>query len=86
MTKEEILSIIEKGEVNIAELNKNSSYIISIEFGMAPKEQVEQIARFLANSLKRVQIKHFIIVPTVNGLPSLKFYEFKDNQVNEVVS
>jgi hypothetical protein len=82
--KEEILKSIEKGEVNITKLNKNSSYIISVEVGNTSKEQLDALFRYLADRLEEIQIKHFVIVPTHNGIPSLKFYEFKDNKVSEV--
>lgn len=84
MTKEEILKSIEKGEVNITKLNKNSSYIISVEVGNTSKEQLDALFRYLGDRLERIQIKHFVIVPTYNGIPSFKFYEFKDNKVSEV--
>ena len=84
MTKEEILKSIEKGEVNITKLNKNSSYIISVEVGNTPEEQLDGIFRYLTDRLKQIQIKHFVIVPTHNGIPNFKCYEFKDNKVCEV--
>jgi hypothetical protein len=84
MTKEEILKSIEKGEVNITKLNKNSSYIILVEVGNTSKEQIDAILTYLADRLEKIQIKHFVIVPTYNGIPSFKFYEFKDNKVSEV--
>ena len=84
MTKEEILKSIEKSEVNITKLNKNSSYIISVEFGNTSEEQIDAMLRYLVDRLEKIQIKHFVIVPTYNGIPNFKFYEFKDNKICEV--
>lgn len=84
MTRENILSIIKGEEVDVTTLNKNNSYIITVELGDTPKETVRQLAERLSNLLRNAQLSHFIIVPTSNGLPALKFYEFKDDQVLEI--
>jgi hypothetical protein len=84
MTREDILKIIDGKEVDVATLNKNNSYIITVEIGSLPAEVVQQVCKRLSECLHEAQIKHFVIVPTRDNLPALKFYEFKDNQVSEV--
>jgi len=84
MTREDVLKIIDGKEVDVATLNKNSSYIITVEVGSMPAETVQQVCKRLSECLYEAQIKHVVIVPTSNGLPTLKFYEFKDGEVSEV--
>ena len=81
MNREDILKIINGETVDISTLNKNNSYIITVELGDMPKEQVGNLCHRLAEILRNAQIEHFIIMPTSNGLPAIKFYEFKDDQV-----
>lgn len=84
MTKEDVLKIIEGKEVDVAALNKNNSYIITVEVGSLPVEELQQVCKRLAECLREAKIKHFVIVPTRDNLPALKFYEFKDNKISEV--
>ena len=84
MTREDILKIIKGEEVDIATLNKNNSYIITVEIGDLPVEAVQQVCKRLSECIHEAKIKHFVIVPTRDNLPAFKFYEFKDNEINEV--
>jgi len=84
MTREDVLKIIEGKDVDVAELNKNSSYIITVEVGSMPADNLMQVCRRLADCLRNAQIEHFVVVPISNGLPAFKFYEFKDDEISEV--
>lgn len=84
MNREDILKIINGESVDVSTLNKNNSYIITIELGDTPKDVIAEMGHRLAECLRDAEIEHFIIVPTCNGLPAIKFYEFKDDQVSEV--
>ena len=80
MSKEDILKIINGESVDVSTLNKNNSYIITVELGDMPKESVYDICHRFSEFLRNVQLEHYVIVPTYNGLPALKFYEFKDGE------
>lgn len=84
MTREDVLKIIEGKEVDVATLNKNNSYIITVEIGSLPLEAAQHVCKRLSECLYEAQIKHFVLVPTKDNLPALKFYEFKDNEISEV--
>ena len=84
MTREDVLKIIEGKDVDVATLNKNNSYIITMEVGKMPKENLMQMCHRVADCLRNAQIEHFVIVPTQDNLPAFKFYEFKDGEVSEV--
>lgn len=83
MTREDVLKIIEGKEVDVATLNKNNSYIITMEVGNMPKDTIMQMRRRVADLLHNAQIEHFVLVPTLRGLPAFKFYEFKDSEVSK---
>lgn len=84
MTRDDVLKIIEGKEVDVTTLNKNNSYIITMEVGKMPKEELMLMSHRVAEILRNAQIEHFVLVPTSNGLPAFKFYEFKDNEISEV--
>lgn len=84
MTRENILSIIKGEDVDVTTLNKNNSYIITMEVGKMPKENLMQMSRRVAEMLRNAQIEHFILVPTQDNIPAFKFFEFKDGEVSEV--
>ena len=84
MTRENILSIIKGEEVDVTTLNKNSSYIITMEVGKMPKDTLIQMSHRVAELLRNAQIEHFVLVPTQDNIPAFKFYEFKDSEVSEV--
>ena len=48
------------------------------------KENLMQMCHRVADCLRNAQIEHFVVVPTSNGLPAFKFYEFKDGEVSEI--
>ena len=84
MTRENILSIIKGEDIDVTTLNKNNSYIITMEVGKMPKEKLMQLGHRVAELLRNAQIEHFILVPTQDNIPTFKFYEFKDGQVSEI--
>lgn len=84
MTREDVLKIIEGKELDVTTLDKNNSYIITMEVGKMSKDKLVQMSRMFANLLRNAQIEHFVLVPTQDNIPALKFYEFKDGEVSEV--
>lgn len=81
MNREDILKIINGETVDVSTLNKNNSYIITLELGDMPKERVADMCHRFSELLRRAQLEHFVIMPTNNGLPAIRFYEFKDDQL-----
>lgn len=84
MTRENILNIIKGEEIDVTTLNKNNSYIITMEVGKMSKDKLMQFCRRVAELLRNAQIEHFVLVPTQDNIPTFKFFEFKDDEVSEI--
>lgn len=84
MTRENILNIIKGEDIDVTTLNKNNSYIITMEVGKMPKDKLMQFGHRVAEMLRNAQIEHFILVPTQDNIPAFKFFEFKDGEVSEI--
>ena len=83
MTKEEFIKALEEN-VNIAELTKDHAYILQIEVGDMPKEQVAKLLTRFAEKLTNLGISNFIFVPTNKNYGSLTFYEVEDGKIKAI--
>ena len=84
MTKEKLIEILQAGNTVVNELSTDKAYIIQVEFGNLPKEQVSHVLKHLADKLREIGLEKFVITPAQNGVGTLTFFEIKDDKVVEV--
>ena len=82
MNKEQFLKAFEEN-ADLRELTKGHSYIVQIEVGDMPKENVARFASALSEKLTSIGLKDVLITPTSNGQGCLKFYEVRDGKLFE---
>lgn len=82
MTKEQLVKIIQD-EATVETLYKGEAYIIEIEVGDMPKETVKNYLEGIGNRLNTLGLGDVLLVPTNNGLGTLKFYQIKNRHLFE---
>ena len=78
MTKEEIIELLNKPENEITELSTDKAYVIKLEVGDMPKEQVIKYVTTVKAKLFNIGLKDTILIPTHNGIGDLTFIEVKE--------
>lgn len=78
MTKEEIIELLNKPETEVKELSTGKTYIVKVEVGNLPKEQVINILTHLREKLLDVGLENTLLVSSHNGIPDLTFIEVKE--------
>jgi len=79
MDKEKLLEILQNGTA-IKELTKDKAYILQVEIGNMPREAQSSFFKYLAEKLREFGLEKFLLIPTSNGQPSIKFFEIKEGE------
>lgn len=84
MDKKKLIEILQANETVVNELSKDKAYILQVEVGNMPREQVMTFLKNLSEKIKELGLEKFVIIPTHEGISALTFYEIKDNKLAEV--
>lgn len=83
MGKEELIKALQSS-AKVDTLNKADAYIIEIEVGGMPKDQMANYLSKFVDGLNSVGLYDFVITPVSNGVGSMSFYRVKDRKLFEV--
>ena len=83
MTKDEFLKLIDHDSIEVHELTKNEAYIVEVEVGDMPKENVYQFLTALSEKFTDIGLQNTIFVPTCHGAGKFTFFRVKDRKVLE---
>lgn len=84
MDKKKLIEIVQANEPVVNELSKDKAYILQVEVGNMPREQVMTFLKNLSEKIKELGLEKFVIIPTHDGISALTFYEIKDDKLAEV--
>ena len=84
MDKKKLIEILQANGTVVNELSKDKAYILQVEVGNMPREQVMTFLKTLSEEIKELGLEKFVIMPTYNGISALTFYEIKDDKLAEV--
>lgn len=84
MDKKKLIEILQANETAVKELSKDKAYILQVEVGNMPREQVMAFLKNLSEKIKELGLEKFVIIPTHEGISALTFYEIKDDKLAEV--
>ena len=81
LTQTELNALLKKSKIELSELDKNKVYLIEINVGNIPIEQVSMMCNKLSYTTKEYGLK-CIWIPVREGMGNLKIYEL--NKVTEI--
>lgn len=73
---------LEVRKIKMAALNPAKPYMVSIEVGDMPKENVAEFCNNVKEKLEEMGFEQLLIVPCKDGVPSLKFTEVSKERVD----
>lgn len=84
MDKKKLIEILQANETVVNELSKDKAYILQVEVGNMPREQVMNFLKTLSREIRELGLEKFVIMPTYKGISALTFYEIKDDKLAEI--
>ena len=78
LTKEEVIELLSKPENEVTELNLDKAYIVRVEVGDLPKEQVAHLLINIKDRLSDLGVKDTLLIPSYNGVNDVSFIEVKE--------
>lgn len=66
-------------KVEVAEIDSTKAYIVNIEVGNMPLDQVEVLCKKVKEKLQQMGFVQFVLMPCRDGKPSMTFTEIKDH-------
>lgn len=71
--------IIKKYDIQLTELLEDNTYIIEIEVGDMPKEEIFNVCSKIKQCFDNIGVSKSIIVPTYSGKRTISIFKLKDN-------
>ena len=81
MTKEQLIDLLQKEEVDLTTLTKEDAYIFSISVGNTPKDCMLKFFNNFSDKLRELGIDKFIIIPKTNDEGLVGVFKVKDGEI-----
>ena len=73
ITKKDLIKLLENKKLSVTELKSDEVYLVKIELGDMPAQEVEIIINRVKELFEKAGIKNCIFVPTHKGLGDFTF-------------